>query len=213
MGDVDAAWLARRTARQGFPPADATAMMESLRVAAHLGDRTTLRGYSSRDDGLNPRTDQGLQAIRAAEYDRAGTMYLLDIYTEAEWRAALQVIHKRHEKDDELIQIREGFYDLVRESLARVRSDNSKTVLAELHALREYTNEAFKSVQDAFTCIGTRINADWSLDSVKRNGTATSSTMLRGVIARTPAGGLDDAFDIDDDDDVEMIEFVDDDEL
>ena len=110
--DVTPEWLSSRTPL--CIPGIAAELMAALRIASHMGDRRTLRGHSVRErsqGGFDPRTPEGLQAMRAAEYDRAGTKYLLGLTTEAEWRAELQVAHKRHEMNDELIQVYKNIFD------------------------------------------------------------------------------------------------------
>jgi hypothetical protein len=191
MGDVTARWLSERATAIGVPQADATEMMNALRAASHFGDRRTLL--------RNVYNDAGLRERRAAEFDLAGTDYLLDLCTDAEWRASLQVKHKRHEKEDELIQVREGFYDIVRETLARVNATNIKAIIAELHALREHTNCAFKRIQDTYACVGTKIDRAWTIVIVSRKGTPTGG---RGGLSLDDGDGSDAIVITDDDEPV-----------
>ena len=187
MGDVTAFWVSQRV-DVGVAQPDVADMMAALRAASHLGDRMTmaLRRVAGGRPLHNADDEVALRESRSAEIDRAGTDYLLNICTLAEWRVALQAMHKRHHKEDELIQVREGFYDIVRETLARVNADNAKAVLGELHLLREHTNDAFKRVQAAYSCVGTRINPDWSIDAVRRNGSPTGGRGLPAASTAAP---------------------------
>jgi hypothetical protein len=211
MGDVTPRWLSTLSAARGVPQNHVTEMMAALRAASHLGDPRTFHN-SIGGRRLREYTAEGIRAARSAEVDRAGTHYLLDVYTNAEWRTALQAMHKRHEKEDDVLQVRQGLYDIARETLARVNGGNSTAILAELHALREHTNDAFKRVQDAYVCIGTRINPDWTIESVRRDGTPTGGRGLRPTAHAAPTPPATSAIEEDDymDDDESEVGFAED---
>jgi len=157
MADVTQRFIVNR---RGLEAADRALLTVAYRTSAHLADRANM-GFGK---ALSAPTDDQLRRARREAMDKCGCDFLLALSDEARYKRDLQEMHKKTEKQDELMRIREDLFDLVRDVIGRVNASNAAEVIANLEQLREATNAALHGVQETFNCMVPEIGVGWVLE-------------------------------------------------
>jgi hypothetical protein len=157
MADVTQRFIVNR---RGLEAADRALLTVAYRTSAHLADRANM-GFGK---ALYAPTDDELRRARRKAMDKCGCDFLLALSDEARYKRDLQEMHKKTEKQDELMRIREDLFDLVRDVIGRVNASNATEVIANLEQLREATNAALHGVQETFNCMVPEIGFGWVLE-------------------------------------------------
>ena len=118
--------------------------------------------------------------IRPANNNDIGIRYMMDELSEEMWMKLLAKREKDREKAREIRDVYDAFMGAVIDILRRLRihgdgpryttedlTEEVLGILAELNALREFTNEALLGISKSYNCSVKQIQADWTMTSGK----------------------------------------------